>query len=47
MSDEKKGPQEEEWKRAPAWVYLVLLVFLVVVLLGVESILNWLLPTGR
>ncbi|MFZ5827986.1 MAG: hypothetical protein ACOY94_27080 [Bacillota bacterium] len=43
MSDDKRTGEEGE-QRVPGWVYLILLVFLVVVLLGVESVLNWLLP---
>jgi hypothetical protein len=31
----------------PRWVYLVLILFLVVVLLAVEVILDWLLPVPQ
>lgn len=38
---EEKPPQ-----MIPGWVYLLMFGFLIAVLLGVESLLNWLLP-GR
>mgnify|MGYP001022794462 CR=1 FL=1 len=34
-------------KPIPRWVYLLLLLFLVIVLLAVEAILNWLLPAPQ
>ncbi|BAD40441.1 hypothetical protein [Symbiobacterium thermophilum] len=43
--DESGRPVEEDGgHRLPGWVYGLLLALLVVILLGVESILNWLLP---
>lgn len=43
--DESGRPAEEdEGRRLPGWVYALLLGLLVVILLGVESILNRLLP---
>lgn len=50
MDEEKRTLQAEEQPdeppKVPGWVYLVLLLLLVVILLGVEAALNWLLP-GR
>ncbi|MFZ5814495.1 MAG: hypothetical protein ACOY93_04250 [Bacillota bacterium] len=43
MSDEEREQGAEE-RQVPIWVYLLLLLFLAAVLLGVESVLNRLLP---
>lgn len=45
MKNEER-PETAEEQKVPGWVYLILLVFLFVVLLGVESVLNWIWP-GR
>ncbi len=43
--DETGRPvEQDEGRRLPGWVYALLLGLLVVILLGVESILNRLLP---
>jgi len=43
--DESGRPvEQDEGRRLPGWVYGLLIALLVVILLGVESILNWLLP---
>ncbi|MFS8641153.1 MAG: hypothetical protein LOD90_10195 [Symbiobacteriaceae bacterium] len=43
--DESGRPVEEDGgRRLPGWVYGLLIGLLVVILLAVESILNWLLP---
>jgi len=45
-ADAVRAPEEqEEGRRPPTWVYLVLLMVLVAILLGVESVLNWLTGT--
>ncbi|MBP2019243.1 hypothetical protein J2Z79_002670 [Symbiobacterium terraclitae] len=41
--DESGRPVEHDGRRLPGWVYGVLIALLVIILLGVESILNWLL----
>jgi len=41
--DESGRPVEDGGRRFPGWVYALLIGLLVVILLGVESILNWLL----
>lgn len=42
--DESGRPVEPaDGRRLPGWVYGLLIALLVVILLGVESILNWLL----
>lgn len=42
--DESGRPVEDAGgRRFPGWVYGLLIALLVVILLGVESILNWLL----
>lgn len=46
MNSDKQMPEPEE-KRVPGWVFVAMLLFLVLILLGVESALNWLLPAGR
>ena len=42
--DESGRERAEGGKRLPSWIHLFLVVLLVGLLLGVESILNWLLP---
>lgn len=43
---EQNGTEEEgEANRIPGWVYLVILLVLVAILLGVEAVLDWLLPS--
>ena len=42
--DEAGRPVDEDGRRLSTWVYALLIALLVAILLGVESILNWLLP---
>lgn len=41
MDEDKQRPDGEEGRMIPTWVYVTLLLFLVFILLGVESVLNW------